>query len=246
MSYVLKPIHRGLVFCLLFSCCLLSSTAWAETQGVEPKADALFKQMSVYLAGLHQFEISSQSTIETMLDSGQKIMLDYSSLTSVKRPDKLLTTRKGSSVEQSFYYDGKAFTSFDHLRNQYQVVAAPATLSAALDVALEQFELTAPGADLLYPNSYDRLSKGLIDGFYVGTSFINGIECHHLAFRNGAVDWQIWIQTGDRPLPIKYVITSRWITGAPQFSVLMKWNVKPDLSDDIFRFAPPATATKLQ
>lgn len=246
MSYVLKPMYCGLVFCLLFSCCLLSSTAWAETQGVEPEADALFKQMSEYLAGVQRFEVSSQSTIETMLDSGQKIMLHYNSAISVKRPDKLFSTRKGSLIEQSFYYDGKSFTRFDQLRNQYAVVPAPATLSAALDAAFDQFELIAPGADLLYPNSYDRLSKGLIDGFYVGTSFINGIECHHLAFRNGEVDWQIWIQAGDMPLPIKYVITSRWITGAPQYSVIMKWNIKPDFTDDIFRFAPPATAIKLQ
>ncbi len=236
-----RTISLRFISCLVLVGCLLTAPAWAES-GVEEQADTIFKQMSTYLAGLRQFEIVSQSSIESMLDSGQKIMLDHSNLTVVKRPDRLFTTRLGDLVKQSFYYDGKTFTYFDQGANEYSVVPAPATLTEALGQAVEKFNLTAPGADLLYPNSYERLSKGLIEGFYVGKSVIYGIECHHLAFRNGDVDWQIWIQVGDKPLPVKYVITSRWITGAPQFSVLMKWNENPQLAEDIFTFVPPAEA----
>lgn len=245
LSKIKTPVYR-LVFCLVALCWLPPSNGWSATNPVEPEADALFKQMSDYLTGLQQFELTSQSSIETMLDSGQKIMLDHTNHTSIKRPDKLFTSRTGSLVEQSFYYDGKEFTSYDHVQNQYTVIAAPATISETLDLVVSKFELTAPGVDLLYPDSYSRLSKGLLDGFYVGQSEINGIECYHLAFRNGDVDWQIWIQTGDKPLPIKYVITSRWITGAPQYSVIMQWNLKPELSDVVFRFVPPKAATKSQ
>ena len=114
-----------LVFCLVALCWLPASNGWSATTPVEPDADAVFKQMSDYLTGLQQFELTSQSSIETMLDSGQKIMLDHSNHTSIKRPDKLFTSRTGSLVEQSFYYDGKEFTSHDHVLNQYTVIAAP-------------------------------------------------------------------------------------------------------------------------
>jgi hypothetical protein len=41
------------------------------------------------------------------------------------------------------------------------------------------------------------------------------------------------------------VITSKWITGAPQFSVqLSNWNLKPQISDQQFEFSPPAGAKK--
>ncbi len=38
---------------------------------------------------------------------------------------------------------------------------------------------------------------------------MNGIECHHLAFRAEKVDWQVWVQAGDTPLPMKYLIISK-------------------------------------
>ena len=75
---------------------------------------------------------------------------------------------------------------------------------------------------------------------------IDGVECHHLAFRNADVDWQIWIQSGDKPLPKRYVITSRWITGAPQFSLNMTWDTEPEFSNDIFNFIVPEKAQKIE
>jgi hypothetical protein len=38
-----------------------------------------------------------------------------------------------------------------------------------------------------------------------------GVECDHLAFRNADTDWQIWIESGAKPIPRKYVITSKGI-----------------------------------
>jgi hypothetical protein len=45
---------------------------------------------------------------------------------------------------------------------------------------------------------------------------------------------------------MKYVITSKWMTGAPQYSVrLSNWNFDPKISDATFAFTPPADATKV-
>ena len=75
---------------------------------------------------------------------------------------------------------------------------------------------------------------------------IDGVDCHHLAFRNTEVDWQIWVAVGDKPLPKKYVITSRWITGAPQYSTTMSWNLTPDSLDNIFTFVVLRDAKKVE
>ena len=235
----------GVFYFILFNGLLSFSTAWSEPSAVEPKADQTLKQMSEYLAGVNKFTVTSHSTIETMLDDGQKIMLDHDNKSSVSRPDKFFSTRKGDAVDQSFYYDGKTFTLYSRPHNYYASVDAPDNLSDALNIAIKQFNLIAPGADLLYKDSYERLFKELISGFYAGTTIVDGVECHHLAFRTAEVDWQIWIQTGDQPLPKRYVITSRWITGSPQFSLNMKWNINPDFSNDIFNFKVPAKAEKI-
>lgn len=245
MHYRLSTSYYLLsLYLIMFS--LMSSTAvFAEDTDIEPKADKILKQMSQYLAGLKQFEITAQSTVETVIDSGQKIMLEHANKVIVKRPNKLFATRLGNVIKQSFYYDGKSLTVDSQHLGYHASVDAPATLSDTLDIALTKFNLTTPGVDLLHSNSYERLSNDLISAFYVSKSTINGVECHHLAFRNSEVDWQIWIQTGDKPLPVKYVITSRWITSSPSYAVMMKWNIKPDISDSLFDFKPPKGAEKI-
>ncbi|MCK5647250.1 MAG: DUF2092 domain-containing protein [Gammaproteobacteria bacterium] len=232
------------IFLLTLSSLSFTTAAWSEgidskATELEPRAVQIFKNMSKYLGSLKQFSVTSHSTIESMLDSGQKIMIDHYNTNAVHRPDKLYGERKGDAVDQKFYYNGKTFTLYNNVNEQYKTVNAPDNITQALDFSLQKFNLTAPGADLLYKDSYDRLSKNLLSGFYVDKTIIDGVECHHLAFRNTEVDWQIWISTGIKPLPKRYVVTSRWITGSPQFVLDMNWNTNPDFTDDIFNFIAP-------
>ncbi len=84
-------------------------------------------------------------------------------------------------------------------------------------------------------------------GSYLGTTWVNGVECDHVAFRAAKVDWQLWVQTGDRPLPMKYVITTKWMTGAPEFSVrLSDWDTQPKIPAGRFAFTPPAGVKRLE
>ena len=75
---------------------------------------------------------------------------------------------------------------------------------------------------------------------------IHGILCDHIAFRNDAVDWQIWIAQGDTPLPRKLVITSKLLPESPQFTVsISKWESEPDVSEADFIFEPPEGSTRI-
>jgi hypothetical protein len=83
-------------------------------------------------------------------------------------------------------------------------------------------------------------------GRNLGTRDVDGTECYHLVFKGDAVDWQIWIETGDRPLPHKIVITYRDAPGVPTYRAKIgDWNLDPDLAKDRFVFAPPADADKV-
>ena len=102
-----------------------------------------------------------------------------------------------------------------------------------------------PGADLILSNVYDALSEGVLEAKHIGRGVIDGHECEHLAFRNNEVDWQIWVQLGDRPIPRKYVITSKAVAGAPQYTLLIKDWKAGGVPDDAFAFSPPADAKKV-
>jgi hypothetical protein len=77
-------------------------------------------------------------------------------------------------------------------------------------------------------------------------TFIDGVEVHQLAFRGAEVDWQLWVTSGDRPLPVRYVITTKTIPGGPQYTLqLTNWNVTPQADPARFVFTPPSGARQL-
>jgi hypothetical protein len=80
----------------------------------------------------------------------------------------------------------------------------------------------------------------------LGSGVIGGTECDHLAFRTKELDWQIWIAHGDRPYPCRYVITTKEIDQAPQFSIQIRsWSAGDDVASIDFSFKAPADAEKL-
>ncbi len=79
------------------------------------------------------------------------------------------------------------------------------------------------------------------DAKHIGRGVIDGHECEHLAFRTPDADWQIWIEPGATPIPRKYIITTKTVTGAPQYTLRIgSWKTSPDTTADAFAFKPSA------
>jgi hypothetical protein len=75
---------------------------------------------------------------------------------------------------------------------------------------------------------------------------MGGVECDHFAFRKKDVDFQIWIAQGARPYPCRYVITSKLVAGAPQYSVQVRdWKSGNEVASDDFSFKNPTNAKKV-
>ncbi len=146
-----------------------------------------------------------------------------------------------------YIFDGKTLTLHGKNLNVYVQREVSGTIDDAIRAVEMETGLDAPGADLLFADPYAILSSGVVSGVYIGTAYVNGVECHHLAFRENKVDWQLWVKAGDMPLPMKYVITSKWHTGAPQYTVQLRdWNTKPGIKGDRFTFIVPAGARRLE
>jgi hypothetical protein len=237
--------------CALMVPILIGATMWpvqghAQDAGVDPKATAILKRSTDYLAGLKQFSVDTHSTIEAVLTSGQKVLFDNAATVTVQRPNKLVARRKGDLVNQVFYYDGKTLSLFNPDDKVYATVAAPGTLEEMLDFARGSLDVIAPAGDLLYKNAFELLTQDAKSGFVVGKGVVGGVRCDHLAFRGPEVDWQIWIQEGATPLPRRYVITSTQVAGSPQFATLLSnWNTAPKVTDSTFAFTPPKGANRV-
>jgi hypothetical protein len=214
---------------------------------IDQRAVELLKRMSDYLAGLKEFTVRARHTSDEMLATGQKVQYDGISDVFVRRPDRLRSNRVGEVADLEFYYDGATMTLFGKRARLYAVSPAPATLDAMLDDVRARLDMEPPGADLLYSDPFTGLMSDVTQATYMGPSPVGRMPTHHLAFRSREVDWQIWIDEGARPLPRKYLITTKWSTGAPQHAVEFgEWNLFPQLADATFTFRPPLDAQKIE
>jgi len=129
----------------------------------------------------------------------------------------------------------------------YASEKVPAKLDEAADYVMKEFGFSPPLVDLLYSDPYEVLKGKALFGLYVGMSMVDGQRCHHLAFVDKYIDWQIWIEDGKQLVPRKLLITYKTIPGAPQFTaVLSEWDFATRLPDALFAATLPAGAKKIQ
>lgn len=218
-----------------------------SADSIDPDADKILKSMSSYLAETEAFSVNADIDVEFVTRDGQKLQLSSFATLILQRPNKFHIQRQGTIADAEFIFDGKTLTLYGKKSNVYVQIDAPGTIDNAIRAYELETGIPAPGGDLLFADPYAILSTGIENGTYLGTAYVNGIECHHLAFREDEVDWQLWVQTGDKPLPMKYVITSKWVTAAPQYEVRLRdWDTNSQIDDEQFTFSAPEGATRLK
>ena len=224
----------------------VATDAHADQPAIEPDAVRILKRMTDFVGELQRFSLDTESILEEVLVSGQKIQHDFTARVAIQRPDKLRAERTGDRLDQLFLYDGKTFTIEDRLAGYYAVSDAPNNIDDLLHFARDTLDIVPPSGDMVFTNAFDLLTAAVTSGMVVGKSIVGGVRCDHLAFTTAVVDWQIWIADGDRPLPYKYVLTTRNDPAQPQFIVLMSnWNVTPKLSNTLFSFSVPKGSKKI-
>jgi hypothetical protein len=213
---------------------------------IDPDADRILKSMSAYLASTKAFTLNAEVAQEVVMRNGQKLQRMSSETLVVQRPSRFRIRLKAVVADGELVFDGRTLTLYGRKPNAYVQRSVAGTIDDGIRAIEDETGIPAAGADLLFADPYAVLTEGVQSSAYLGKAYVDGIECHHLSFREDEFDWQLWVRTGDEPLPMRYVITSTWMTGAPQLEVSMRdWNTSPQFSDAQFKFAIPPGAVKL-
>jgi hypothetical protein len=213
---------------------------------VDPASIQALKDMGAFLQSLKRFRVATEVTGEKVLADGQKLQHTATAKMDVHRPNRIRISMQSARSEREIVYDGKTVTLFTPEQKYYSTVEFTGTISELIDKLEVGYGVELPLSDLfLFGTPAAPLDK-IESAMNAGQDFIDDELCDHYAFRQGKVDWQIWIATGSKPLPRKVVITNRADEARPQSVSLIDWNLKPTFKDSAFKFTPPKGATKIE
>lgn len=202
--------------------------------------------MGDYLQTLKRFAVSTDATGERVLRDGQKLQHTARAELQVVRPGMLRARISSARSDRYLIFDGRTVTLYAPEQKYYSIVDFSGTIGELIDRLEEKYGVELPMTDLFRWGTPAASLDNFESAMYAGQARIGKDLCDHYAFRQGKIDWQIWITAGEHPLPRKVAITNRGDEARPQSVSLFSWNLKSTFDDASFRFTPPSGAKRIE
>jgi hypothetical protein len=148
--------------------------------------------------------------------------------------------------ERELVYDGRKATLYAPEQKYYSSVEFSGSLDGLVTRLEQRYGIEVPLSDLFTWGTPAAPVDRIASAMNAGQDFIGDDLCDHYAFRQGNIDWQIWITSGPARLPRKLVITNRADEARPQSVSLIEWNLKPGFKASAFTFSPPKGSTAVE
>jgi hypothetical protein len=207
----------------------------------DPAALAELKRATGFLMNQVRLHFKATIAYDVIQKDGQRLQFEKFGEVYLQRPDRLFADiHLDDGRHRQFWYDGKTLSFAERSKNVYTRIKAPPTIDAMLDMLEDLFSDPMPLADLLY-DDLSPLDKRASEAEVVGDSIVGGRSCSQLAFRGETVDWQIWIEQGQRPLIRKLAISYREQPEDPQYVAwINEWDFPKSFRAGLFKFTAPA------
>ncbi len=201
--------------------------------------------MGAYLRSLGSFRLVSNASTEEVYANGQKLQFLQRTTYTMGGPSLLHVKIETDSQNREVFYNGKTFTIVAPRAGKYLQLPATGSVGKVLTRAYDDWGVDFPVQDLFRWGDPSATAERPKEGFKVGNARIGDAMTDHYAFRQTGVDWQIWIDQGDKPLPRKLVITNLEDPAQPQYVAYFSWDLAPTIAADAFDFAPAKTDTRI-
>ena len=218
----------------------------AAANPVDPAAIQALKDMGAHLQTLKRFEVSTDLTGERVLADGQKLQHAASATMRVERPNRMRVVMRSARSERELIYDGKVVTLYTPALKSYSSVEFTGNVGELVARLEDRFAVEVPLSDLFTWGTPAAPLDQIDSAMNAGQDLIDGVLADHYAFRQGDIDWQVWITADGKPLPLKLVITNRADEAMPQSVSLISWNLKPKFTPATFKFTPAKGATAVE
>jgi len=204
-------------------------------------------EMADFLAKTERFSVKLRIGYDVVQDNGQKVEFGEIRTVSVLRPDQVRIEDLASDGSRNLMlFDGRNITMFDGETNTFAQAPQPGDIDITTMYFLRDLKMRLPLASLLMRHFPQELEYHLQRIDYVEQTDILGEPSVHLAGRTARVDFQVWIAEGDKPLPLRIILSYRQAEGQPQFwADFQDWDCSPSYDKTTFSYVPPADALQI-
>ena len=223
-----------------------ATLAWAAAEQ-KPDGRAVMMRMATFLSKSPAWSVTVHTAYDAVQPDGFKVEWNETRTVTLSRPDRLRIEGERSDGARSLVvFDGKEITTFDETAHVYAQESLPGTVDQAVIHFVHDLGMRLPLAVMLLDNMPAELQHRVQAVKYVGKTTTLGVPTDHIAAKTPTVDFQLWIAQGDRPLPIRVVLTYKNSRGQPQFRAQFSdWNLDAKPSQALFTFTPPAGANRI-
>lgn len=214
---------------------------------IDKDAMAILMKMADFLSQTKNFSVTIETGYDVVQETGQKIEFGAVRNVIIQRPDRIrVDIRQRDGTRAEFIFDGKQIYFFNEGAQVYGMVERAGTIDEAMRYFTEDLQMRLPLSEL-FSTDIPRLFKDRVrDLAYIDTAAIDGGSCDHLAARTDTVDFQVWIEQGEMPLPKRTIIAYNDAAGEPHFWAQFKeWDLAPEISEAVFTIKPPKGAEQI-
>ena len=225
---------------------LLAGSAPAfPSDSIDPVA--LMRASIAHLEKADSIAVDFEVAEEAMLSNGLKIRAYRAGSLALQRTPGMhgfVFTRKGAIVDQIMSFDGQRLYMMANKLETAAQLDAKGSIDDVMDVMVDAGAYL-PGRDLLYQDAAEGLLEDTLESRYEGIVPMGSKLCHYTIFRGPDVDWHLWVDQ-ESEMPCKYMITSKWIAGAPEFELTFtNWALNEKIDRKRFALSAPEGFIKL-
>ena len=219
---------------------------------IAPEAREVIDRMAKFFGTRKGFTLRQVSTTTASDEAAQKLAGAMTHVVRVERPNRLAVVLTGDQPGSgTVISDGEALVIHQKQKdaNRYESSPAPASLSELVDNPYLRTMLAVGGADvvtkaLLGEDSATAILEGVQELAVAGSEEVDGRPCTHLVAKTESGNWDLWVATGDEPVPVKFVPAIGQLffggTNVDLSSTVMfdQWRCDPVFDASDFAFVP--------
>ena len=209
-----------------------SSVGRAEDQAaIDPQVRKVFDDFATFLKGLKGFEVSIDVAMQ-IEQNGDSNKVEFEQKLHAQRPNKLSFTLEASAGGGAIVCDGKEMSIYLKSFGKYLTEECAETLDGVFQNPLAVGVMSPGNATivtmaLLAEDPAAKLLERAESARYGGVVMLDDTKCHLISVSGKELDWQVWIEAGDKPLVRQFVPdVTKFLKKAQQGAGTLPWRIR--------------------